>query len=177
MDRRPLPARLQGCKWDGRHDPEGLLSTHSCRVGGCPSWSVLAGVLLYRNKYGPWGNVVILIVGAPILYQRPATPWGFQFPIIKKLWTSSFVLLTTGISAVLLGLFYLVVDVIKFRIWAAPFVWIGMNAITLYLVWNLFEDGFPARSPPPWSEARTASWLITFPKTISPSPNPSSPCS
>ena len=130
---------LPGYKWDGRHDPEGLLSTIPA-VGGC-LLGVLVGVMLQRNKYGQWGNVLILLVGGAILIGA-GYAWGFQFPIIKKLWTSSFVLLTTGISAVLLGLFYLVIDVVKFRIWAAPFVWIGMNAITLYLVWNLFEDGF-----------------------------------
>jgi len=27
----------------------------------------------------------------------------------------------------------------RFRIWAAPFVWIGMNAITLYLVWHFVK--------------------------------------
>lgn len=60
--------------------------------------------------------------------------WHLQFPIIKKLWTSSFVLLTAGISSVLLGIFYLVVDVWKCQRWCQSFVWIGMNAITIYLV-------------------------------------------
>jgi predicted acyltransferase len=127
---------LPGYKWDGRHDPEGLLSTIPA-VAGC-LLGVLVGIMLFRNKYGPYGNVLILLVGGAILIGAGYS-WHFQFPIIKKLWTSSFVLFTTGCSAILLGLFYLVIDVWKFRIWAAPFVWIGMNAITLYLVWNLFE--------------------------------------
>jgi predicted acyltransferase len=57
-----------------------------------------------------------------------------QFPIIKKLWTSPFVLVAAGYSAALLGLFYLILDVWQFRFWAYPFVWIGTNAITLYLL-------------------------------------------
>jgi len=44
--------------------------------------------------------------------------WDYQFPVIKNLWTSSFVLVAVGYSSVLLGLFYLVVDVWKFRSWA-----------------------------------------------------------
>jgi predicted acyltransferase len=128
---------LPGYKWDGDHDPEGLLSTLAA-VGGC-LLGVLVGILLYSNKYGSYGNVLFLIVCGAILVGAGYS-WGFQFPIIKKLWTSSFVLLTTGCSMILLGFFYLVIDVWKFRIWAAPFVWIGMNAITLYLVWNLFEN-------------------------------------
>jgi predicted acyltransferase len=130
---------LPGFKWDGDHDPEGLLSTLPA-VGGC-LLGALVGILLYGSEYGSYRNVLILIVGGAILV-GVGYSWGFQFPIIKKLWTSSFVLLTAGCSMILLGFFYLVIDVWKFRIWAAPFVWIGMNAITLYLVWNLFGHDF-----------------------------------
>jgi predicted acyltransferase len=63
--------------------------------------------------------------------------WGLQFPVVKKIWTSSFVLVAGGWSAMLLGAFYLVVDVWQWQRWAQPFVWIGMNPITLYLASNL----------------------------------------
>jgi predicted acyltransferase len=56
---------------------------------------------------------------------------------VKKIWTSSFVLVAGGYSAILLGVFYCVVDVLKFQTWCQPFVWIGMNPITLYLVDNI----------------------------------------
>jgi predicted acyltransferase len=62
-----------------------------------------------------------------------------QFPVIKKLWTSSFVLLTAGYGAMLMAVFYLVVDVWRWRRWCTPFVWIGMNAITLYLLFELVD--------------------------------------
>src|SRR5258708_821 len=125
---------LPGYKWDGDHDPEGLLSTIPA-IGGC-LLGVFAGLLLQNGKLGPYKKAGILILAGGIAI-GVGYSWGFQFPVIKKLWTSSFVLVTAGCSAVLLGLFYLVIDVWRFRIWAAPFVWIGMNAITLYLVWNL----------------------------------------
>jgi predicted acyltransferase len=60
--------------------------------------------------------------------------WSFQFPIIKLLWTSTYVLVACGISAILLGVFHQIIEVWKFQKWAQPFVWIGMNAITIYLV-------------------------------------------
>ncbi len=69
--------------------------------------------------------------------QVPGFVYKLRFPVIKKVWTSSFVLLTAGYAAILLGLFYLVIDVLKIRFWAAPFVWIGMNAITLYLIQSI----------------------------------------
>jgi predicted acyltransferase len=62
--------------------------------------------------------------------------WHLQFPAIKKIWSSSFVLVAGGWSAVLLGIFYGLVDVLGFKWWTPPFVWVGANPITLYLFWG-----------------------------------------
>ena len=62
--------------------------------------------------------------------------WGIEFPVIKKIWTSSYVLVAGGYSAMLLAAFYWIVDVKKWQWWCQPFVWIGMNPITLYLTSN-----------------------------------------
>ena len=67
--------------------------------------------------------------------------WGIQFPVIKKIWTSSFVLVAGGYSAMLLGAFYWAVEIKNWRAWGQPFVWIGMNPITLYLVSNFLGGG------------------------------------
>jgi predicted acyltransferase len=74
------------------------------------------------------GGVACLVVGYV---------WGMQFPIVKKIWTSSFVLVAGGWSFLLLAVFYQIVDVWKYRAWCRPFVWIGMNSITIYLANNL----------------------------------------
>jgi predicted acyltransferase len=63
--------------------------------------------------------------------------WAIQFPIIKLLWTSTYVLIACGISAMLLAVFHLLTDVLGWRAWAKSFVWIGMNAITIYLITNI----------------------------------------
>ena len=63
--------------------------------------------------------------------------WSFNLPVIKKLWTSSFVLVAGGWSLLLLGLFYATIDGAGLRRWATVFVWVGSNAIALYLVQNL----------------------------------------
>jgi predicted acyltransferase len=55
------------------------------------------------------------------------------YPIIKKMWTIPFNLLTLGIGAVLLSVFYNIIDVKKHRSWTLFFRVIGMNAITIYL--------------------------------------------
>lgn len=59
--------------------------------------------------------------------------WGLEFPVIKRLWTSSFCMVAAGFSAVLLGLFYLVVDLWRWQRWCAPFLWIGGNALVVYI--------------------------------------------
>ena len=59
--------------------------------------------------------------------------WGREFPIIKILWTSTYVLIAGGWSLLLLALFYTIIDVLKFRAWAFFFVVIGVNAITIYV--------------------------------------------
>ena len=60
--------------------------------------------------------------------------WGLQFPVIKLIWTSSFVLVTGGYSAILLGIMHQTIDVWRWKAWATIFVWIGANAIALYFI-------------------------------------------
>jgi predicted acyltransferase len=67
--------------------------------------------------------------------------WSQSFPIIKNLWTSSFVLVAAGWSLLLLSIFYLVIDVLGWRAWSFPFVVIGMNAITIYVVPRFVDFG------------------------------------
>jgi predicted acyltransferase len=65
--------------------------------------------------------------------------WGIWFPINHHLWTSSLVLYAGGLSALLLVIFYLIIDVRGYRKWAFGFVVIGMNAIAVYVAANLFD--------------------------------------
>ena len=65
--------------------------------------------------------------------------WSLEFPLIKKIWTSSFVLAAGGWSMLLLAGFYLVADVWQIRTWLKPFVWLGSNALVIYLVSNVVD--------------------------------------
>jgi predicted acyltransferase len=127
LDKMYLPLR----KWDGDHDPEGLLSTLPAIASTL--LGVFAGLLIKTPAVEPARKVRLLLlwgasgVAAGLL-------WHLQFPIIKKIWSSSFVLLTAGLSSLLLAFFYHVIDIRNRRGWCRPFVWIGMNAITIYLI-------------------------------------------
>jgi predicted acyltransferase len=137
LDQRFLPGR----KYDGTYDPEGLLSTMPAVV------TCLLGVfaaLLLRNAAIDDRRKVIYLLSAGAAGVVLGFVWGLEFPVIKKIWTSSYVLVAGGFSAILLGIFFWVVDVKKYRKWCQPFVWIGMNSIAVYLV-NNFTGGFANR--------------------------------
>lgn len=130
VDARYLP----GKKWDKTWDPEGLLSTlpaiASCLLG------VLAGLWLNRGDVADRRKAAGLVMaGAAGI--AAGWLWALDFPVVKKIWTSSFVLVAGGWSAVLLGTFHYVIEVRQWRSWCQPFVWYGANAITVYLADNL----------------------------------------
>lgn len=134
VDRHYLPGKIfKGYYEFG--DNEGLLSTIPAL--GTALLGVLAGELL-RSRRSKWLKLLgLLMAGGVCLGLGYAwcykVPSPYRFPIIKNIWTSSFVLWAGGWSLVLLALFYLVIDILRLRSWAFFFVVIGMNAITVYM--------------------------------------------
>jgi len=61
-------------------------------------------------------------------------------PIIKRMFTSSYTLMTSGLCAAFFVVLFYLVDVIKLRGWALPFVVVGMNSIFIYIVHNLLRS-------------------------------------
>tara|TARA_R110002050_G_scaffold210704_1_gene346673 strand:+ start:13412 stop:14521 length:1110 start_codon:yes stop_codon:yes gene_type:complete len=55
-------------------------------------------------------------------------------PSVKKIWNSTFVLLSSGLCTLLLVLFYWVIDVKDKTKWSFPLKVIGINAITAYVI-------------------------------------------
>jgi predicted acyltransferase len=132
LDANYLPGRL----WDGTRDPEGMLSTLPA-IGTC-LLGVFAGLLLNNQRLEPQQKSLWLI-GAGIALVATGYLWGLQFPVIKALWTSPFVLVAGGYSFLLLGVWYQTIDVWGIRSWSTIFVWIGANAITLYFLNNVMS--------------------------------------
>lgn len=62
-------------------------------------------------------------------------------PVVKRIWTPSWVLYSGGWCFLLLAAFYLVIDVWGFRRWTFPLVVIGMNSIAAYCIGHL-PDAF-----------------------------------
>ena len=127
IDRNYLPGRL----WDVTRDPEGLLSTLPA-IGTC-LFGVFAGLLLRDSRVGE-PQKTLWLIGAGCLLLLAGYLWALQFPLIKAIWTSSFVLVSAGYSAILLALMHQVIDIWQWRRLATVFVWVGANALALYFL-------------------------------------------
>lgn len=129
LDRRYLPGRM----WQGTWDPEGILSTFPSIVTGI--LGMLAGRLMISSA-SPTEKVSYLMT-AGLFTAALGYFWGLTFPVNENLWTSSFVLVTAGFAALVLGAVYFLVDVLGHTSGTKPGVIFGANAITVYVLADL----------------------------------------
>ncbi len=126
IDQHFLPGRLIY----GTYDPEGILcivSAISVTLMGTMAGFVLRNKEITPNKK----TVILLIAGASLIFVAIAL--SPVYPIIKKIWTVPFDMLTAGISFMLVALFYYIIDVKKYDGWILFFKVIGLNSITIYM--------------------------------------------
>jgi len=139
IDRHIVPGKLIY----GVHDPEGVLMTFPASVLAIAG--ALAGALLKKQNLGQYRKFVFL-AAAGVICLGIGFFWGKHFPIIKKLWTSSFVVYTVGWSLLLLAVFYLIVDIWGIRKIFFPFMLIGVNPLTIYICAHCAIDfGYTAK--------------------------------
>jgi predicted acyltransferase len=161
IDRLLLPGRLH----DKIHDPEGVLSTIPA-IGTALLGVFTGSFLKWDSSRWPMLKKGLLLFGAGIVLIGLGWLWNPEFPINKRLWSSSFVLYVGGWSMVFLSIFYLVIDVAGLKKWAIPFVWIGTNSILIYLcseglvnfgyTANYLFGGLVHLTPPAWQAVWTA---------------------
>ena len=111
-------------------DPEGLLSTIPAIATALTG--IAAGLILVSSRV-PAQKIKILAL-AGLACAVVGRLWGFGFPINKNLWTSSYVVFTSGLAAVFLALCYWLVDVRQQKTVTRPFVVMGVNALALFVV-------------------------------------------
>lgn len=126
IDRILLPGKLHRTIYD----PEGLLST--IPAIGTALLGIFTGQLLRFEKFTPLKKTFLLTTSG-ILLILLGLLWGIVFPINKTIWSSSFVLYAGGWSMMLLAAFYYIIDVAGFKKWSMPLVWMGCNAILIYI--------------------------------------------
>jgi len=125
------------------YDPEGLLSTIPAVVNAL--MGVFTGRWL-RKHSGQHGKILWGLALGGLACLLTGYLWHWIYPVNKELWTSAFVLITSACSLLLLALFYLLVDVWKWRLFNTFFAVIGCNAILVYLGTSLVNWAYSSES-------------------------------
>ena len=114
-------------------DPEGLLSTLPAIV------NVLAGywavTWLLKKSFSIESLLQLVLAGGLLL--MAAFAWDLVFPFNKKLWSSSYVLLTVGIDLWVLALLSYAIDHLKHTRWTYFFEVFGKNTLAIYVLSGL----------------------------------------
>jgi predicted acyltransferase len=116
-------------------DNEGYLST-------IPSVAtVMLGVLCMHVLQAKRSErfKMLALVGGGIASLGLGLLWGIVFPIITRLWTSSYTLYSNGWCMLLFALFYWIIDVKGYTRWSFWLKVIGLNALTIYVVQEVFR--------------------------------------
>jgi predicted acyltransferase len=116
-------------------EPEGFLSTFPAIV------SALMGYWtgLFIQRRGVNYRTVALLAACGLAVAAVGQGWHYIFPINKKLWTSSFVLLTGGLAMVALAACLLIFDIRGWRRLARAFEIVGINAIFVFVCSGLLS--------------------------------------
>ncbi len=120
-------------------DPEGLLSTLPALA------TVLIGMLagLWLRSAQPASRKAAGLAAAAAGLLSVGYLWSIWFPLNKKLWTSSYVLVAAGWSMLALMLCYWLIDVRRRRTaWTWPWLVFGSNAIAAYMISELLQTLF-----------------------------------
>ena len=111
-------------------DPEGILSTIPSIVNVTFGYLVGDFIRKHGNKYETIAK--LMLVGVALV--GLALAWHMAFPINKKIWTSSFVLVTVGIDLLLIASLIYIIEIAKKVKWTNFFVVFGRNPLFIYIL-------------------------------------------
>ncbi len=109
-------------------DPEGILSMLPAIASGIIG--MLMGQLLNLSQSKL--EIVKKMIGLGIGFLILGLIWNFVFPINKSLWSSSFVLLTSGLATLCLSLLYYIIDIANYKKWTKLFLIWGVNPMIVF---------------------------------------------
>ncbi|HEY6870552.1 MAG TPA: heparan-alpha-glucosaminide N-acetyltransferase domain-containing protein [Novosphingobium sp.] len=121
-------------KKDAGFDPEGLLGTLPATANVIAGY--LAGLAIIGSRQ--LGTTVRAMAGAGLALCALGLAWSPWFPIAKKLWTSSYVLLTIGLDLMLLAGAIVLIELQNRRRGTRFFTILGRNPLAIYLFSELF---------------------------------------
>lgn len=122
---------------DAAYDPEGLISTFPAIVNVIIGY--FAGKLIRQKGIG-YEAIAKLMIASTLLITI-AFCWNLVFPFCKKIWTSSFTLLTSGIDLAIIAVIVYIVDVVHWHKWnwTKFFTIFGMNSLFIYVLSELLK--------------------------------------
>jgi len=119
---------MHGHLYEKAFDPEGILSTFPALA--TTLIGTLIGDMLRSAKTLSWKSRVLFVLGLVL------TPAGLALhrwmPINKKLWTSTYVIFAAGAALLLLAVCFMLMEILRWRKWAFPFLVFGTNSILVY---------------------------------------------
>jgi predicted acyltransferase len=121
--------KLKMYRGDPPTDPEGFLSTFPAIVNALLGY--WTGLFIQRS--GATYRTVAIMAACGLALALIGQSWHFAFPINKKIWTSSFVLLTSGLAMVVLAGCLMKFDIWGWRRLARPYEIVGINAIFVFV--------------------------------------------
>jgi heparan-alpha-glucosaminide N-acetyltransferase len=105
-------------------------------------FGLMTGELLRSPRTSGQKFWILVMVGIAGLVSGQILQSTGICPIVKRIWTPSWTLFSTGWTCLILAAFYGVVDVLKYRRWTFPLVVVGMNSITMYCMEELSHGWF-----------------------------------
>ncbi|TRX23349.1 DUF5009 domain-containing protein [Flavobacterium franklandianum] len=117
-------------------DPEGILSMLPAIASGIIG--MLMGQML--NKPLPKIEIVkkMIYFGFGLIFF--GLIWNFLFPINKSLWSSSFVLFTSGLATLCLSLLYYIIDIANHKNWIKLFLIWGVNPMIVFFFSGIIPE-------------------------------------
>ncbi|PKD21634.1 hypothetical protein APR41_01190 [Salegentibacter salinarum] len=114
-------------------DPEGLLSTLPAVVNVIAGY--VAGVFIQKSGNNIRTVIKLSIVGVVLLVV--AQIWGIWFPINKPIWSSSYVIYSTGWTLFVLSVLILIIEIFGFKKWTSFFEAFGKNPLFVFVMSGL----------------------------------------
>ncbi len=126
---------LKGHTWKPDYDPEGILSTLPAIVTAITG--IFVGEILVSTTKRK--HIYLTVVGVGLV--AVGYIWSMFFPINKALWSSSFVLVTSGYATLFLVLFHYLMDYKEYT-FGNIVKYVGANAIIIYFLSSIIAKSF-----------------------------------
>ena len=155
--------------------PQGLFAGFGCISSAF--LGMYAGLILKHDGWSPARKSGLLALFALALGAGGGIALLTGCPCVKPSWNPTYILVAGSIATALLALFHWLIDVKGRVAWSFPFRVIGMNSITVYLLYRMvdlettskfFLEGTANLFPEPWAQTITAAgaaalaWLAMY---------------